>query len=102
LKWQPTEVNAEPPPESPAPTIQKIGKPNTKVNKTLPVSVASSEKHDVFKRENRWHCKKCPCSATYSNSARFENVTCLGDKCHMFEAKKMVFYLSQMRGNCCE
>ena len=60
-------------------------------SRSQPVSVVSTEKHEVFKRDNRWCCMKCPCSATYSNSARFKNATCLGDRCHTFEIIKGSF-----------
>ena len=60
-------------------------------SRSQPVSVVSTGKHEVFKRDNRWCCKKCPCSATYSSSARFRNAACLGDRCHTFETIKGSF-----------
>ena len=74
LKWKPsvppTEVCDDAATETP--TANSAPKPDPKQAQssgTQPAHVVSAEKHEVFKRDNRWHCMKCPCSATYSNSA---------------------------------
>ena len=96
LKWKPsvppTEVCDDAATETP--TANSAPKPDPKQAQssgTQPAHVVSAEKHEVFKRDNRWHCMKCPCSATYSNSARFKNAACLGDRCHFFESNKGSF-----------
>lgn len=96
LKWKPsvppTEVCDDAAMETP--TANSAPKPDPKKapsSGTQPAHAVSDEKHEVFKRDNRWHCMKCPCSATYSNSARFKNAACLGDRCHLFKSNKGSF-----------
>lgn len=81
LKWSvPQPVPDAQPPKAPA--VQKAAVPCIKPTMDIPAA-----KHDVVKVNNRWTCRKCPCSASYSNSARFKNARCLGDHCHHFSLK---------------
>ena len=67
-------------------------KPDTNIPPPNVISkVTFDSKHDVIKVNNRWTCMNCPCTASYSNSARFKNALCLGDSCHAFTSQNGAF-----------